>query len=229
MEPSTPASTHGHHHDGRRFSLLDALGFSLVFTVVIGGALAYGEIRDMHAEQRQMHRVTAEVIGQQARALIAHDERAEGRHEETVRWMDRLHAEQAALLETMISEMRQQQRLTEETTRAVSALRIAIEEGDDVRGLIAQPLVELKTASVTCATSATEIAPAGAKSMMIVNKSPNAVYVGGTNVDGSTAGTTGVDVCDGCTAGKTLSVDARRGHCVVASGTQSIEIVYGVQ
>jgi hypothetical protein len=101
---------------------------------------------------------------------------------------------------------------------------------EDIGARLANPLVELKTATVTCATSATQIKPSAAgKSMMIINTTSTAVYVGGTNVDGSTAGTTGVDVCDGCTAGKTLSVDSREAYCVVASGTQAIEILYGVQ
>lgn len=91
-----------------------------------------------------------------------------------------------------------------------------------------KPLGELKTATTTCATSATELAAntPGKRSFTVINTSSTAVYVGGSNVDGSTAGTTGIDVCDGCTAGKTLAVDARRGWCVVASGTQAVEIVY---
>ena len=93
---------------------------------------------------------------------------------------------------------------------------------------LAKALGEIKTASTTCATTATEIVPTDRKknSMMIINTSATAVYVGGSNVDGSTAGTTGVAVCDGCTAGKTLSIDASRAWCVVASGTQAAEIVY---
>lgn len=93
---------------------------------------------------------------------------------------------------------------------------------------LSKSLGEIKTASTTCATSATEIIPSDPmkNSMMLVNTSSTAVYVGGSNVDGSTAGTTGIDVCDGCTAGKTLSLDARRAWCVVASGTVALEVVY---
>ena len=90
------------------------------------------------------------------------------------------------------------------------------------------PLGALKTATTTCATSATELAAntVGKRSFTVVNTSSTAVYVGGSNVDGSTAGTTGIDVCDGCTAGKSFAVDARRGWCVVASGTQAVEVIY---
>jgi|GEM_PF-3360919 len=99
----------------------------------------------------------------------------------------------------------------------------------DYEPSLARELVEIKTTTVSCGTSATQIAPgAGTRSFMVVNTSATAVYVGGSDVDGSTAGTTGIDVCDGCTAGKTLSMDAREAYCVVASGSVSVEVVYGV-
>ena len=91
-----------------------------------------------------------------------------------------------------------------------------------------KPLGELKTATPSCGTSATEIAAGtpNKKSFTVINTSATAVYVGGSNVDGSTAGTTGIDVCDGCTAGKSFAVDARRAYCVVASGSVAVEVVY---
>ena len=94
---------------------------------------------------------------------------------------------------------------------------------------IGTPIQELRTSTTTCATTATELA-AGVglvSSMMIVNTSATAVFVGGSDVDGATAGTTGIDVCDGCTAGKSFSVDARRAWCVVAVGTQAVEVIQG--
>ena len=93
---------------------------------------------------------------------------------------------------------------------------------------LAKALGEIKTATVTCATSATEIVPTDRKknSMMLINTTATAAYVGGSNVDGSTAGTTGIDVCDGCSAGKTLSVDASRAWCVSSGGAVVLEIVY---
>lgn len=107
---------------------------------------------------------------------------------------------------------------------------VAAEARADYEAQLANPLVELKTTSVSCGTSATQIAPGnGNKSMMLVNTSATAVYIGGSDVDGSTAGTTGVDICDGCTAGKTLSVDSREAYCVVASGSVTVEVLYGVQ
>ncbi len=79
-----------------------------------------------------------------------------------------------------------------------------------------KPLGALKTATTTCSTTATELASGtpGKRSFTVINTSATAVYVGGSDVDGSTAGTTGIAVCDGCTAGKTFAVDARRGWCV---------------
>lgn len=106
---------------------------------------------------------------------------------------------------------------------------VAVEARADYEANLARELVEIKTTSVACGTSATAIAPgAGTRSVMVVNTSATAVYVGGDDVDGSTAGTTGIDVCDGCTAGKTLSMDARGAYCVVASGSVTVEVVYGV-
>lgn len=100
---------------------------------------------------------------------------------------------------------------------------------DDVRPMLASPLAELRTTSVTCGTSATQITAAGNASMMIINTSATAVYVGGSDVDGSTSGTTGIDVCDGCTVSKKLSVDAKEAYCVVASGSVVVEVLYGVR
>lgn len=96
---------------------------------------------------------------------------------------------------------------------------------------LAGPLHVLRTRTATCATSPTALHPTTGtekvSSMMVINTSATAIYVGGSDVDGSTAGTTGIDVCDGCTAGKTLSMDVREAWCVVASGTVSAEVVYG--
>ena len=93
---------------------------------------------------------------------------------------------------------------------------------------LSKPLGEIKTATTTCSTTASEIAAGtpNKKSFTVINTSATAVYVGGSNVDGSTAGATGIDVCDGCTAGKSFAVDARRAYCVVASGTVAVEVLY---
>ena len=93
---------------------------------------------------------------------------------------------------------------------------------------LARPLGELKTATVTCGTSATEIVGADPlkNSFTVINTTATAAYVGGSDVDGSTAGQTGMDVCDGCTAGKSFAVDARRGWCMSSGGAVVLEVVY---
>lgn len=92
-----------------------------------------------------------------------------------------------------------------------------------------KPLGELKTATTTCTTTAAELAAGtvNKRSMTIVNTSSTCVFVGGSNVDGSTAGTTGIAVGDGCTAGTSFPMDLRRAWCITAAGSQAVEILYG--
>lgn len=88
------------------------------------------------------------------------------------------------------------------------------------------PLRALHTDAVSCGTTATSIADnlsGSARSMLLQNTSATAINIGGADVTTSK----GIQVCDGCTAGKTFSVDTREAYCVVASGTVSLEVVWG--
>lgn len=88
------------------------------------------------------------------------------------------------------------------------------------------PLRALHTDTVSCGTTATSIADnlsGSARSMLMQNTSATAINIGGADVTTSK----GIQVCDGCTAGKTFSVDTREAHCVVASGTVNLEVIWG--
>lgn len=109
----------------------------------------------------------------------------------------------------------------------VAVVVVTVEDGRaDIEPQLSAPLAQLKQHTVTCATTATALHPGGAErasSFLVINSSTTAVRVGDEGVTSST----GADVCDGCNIGKTFSFDARKAWCIVASGTQAVEVVYG--
>lgn len=90
-------------------------------------------------------------------------------------------------------------------------------------------LGELRTATVTCTTTQTQIGQPGMRSVRIINTGATAVYIGDSDVDGTTAGKRGTSVCaSGCDNTNTLDIDAKGMFCYAGS-SQAIELVYGVQ
>lgn len=90
------------------------------------------------------------------------------------------------------------------------------------------PLSELKDAEVACSASTpTPIEAAGtrAESMMLANDSATCVRIGGSAV----TATTGIAIGDGCTGGRTISLDVKKAYCLSTSGTITIDTLYGVR
>lgn len=89
-------------------------------------------------------------------------------------------------------------------------------------------LGELDTGVVTCDTDGELIAPSGARSMTLVGGATT-VYIGGPDVDGSTAGERGLSLCTSGCDYTILPIDSGRAYCATGAGTQAIEYTFGVQ
>lgn len=93
------------------------------------------------------------------------------------------------------------------------------------------PLAEFRDKTVDCdATGDPEaITPAtnapNFGSLCVQNTSATCVHLGGSGV----TTTTGIDVGDGCAAGKVFCADVRKMWCESASGTVTVDVVYGEQ
>lgn len=88
---------------------------------------------------------------------------------------------------------------------------------------LSNPISELQNTSVTCGTSATSIAPAGASSICVENTSATCVQLGGSGV----TTTTGLAVGNGCSAGQVFCADAKRMFCTASSGTVAVDVIFG--
>lgn len=88
---------------------------------------------------------------------------------------------------------------------------------------LSNPIAELQNSSVTCAATATLIAPAGASSMCIENTSATCVNLGGSGV----TTTTGLAVGSGCAGGQVFCADVKRMYCVAATGTVAVDVISG--
>lgn len=89
---------------------------------------------------------------------------------------------------------------------------------------LANPVRDLRDSTVTCGASATLIQPTGGmSSVFIQNTSSTCIRIGGVGVTTST----GLQVGDGCAAGKVIAMDATRGWCAAESSSVEATLVYG--
>ena len=95
--------------------------------------------------------------------------------------------------------------------------------GPPVARALSNPISELQNTSVSCGATATLIAPSGASTMCIENTSATCVQIGGSGV----TTTTSLAVGNGCSGGQVFCADVKRMYCAAASGTVSVDVVYG--
>lgn len=95
--------------------------------------------------------------------------------------------------------------------------------GPPVVHALSNPVAELQNTSVSCTGSATLIAPSGASTMCIENTSATCVQIGGSGVTSSTS----LAIGSGCSGGQVFCADVKRMYCAAASGTVSVDVVYG--
>lgn len=88
---------------------------------------------------------------------------------------------------------------------------------------LSNPIAEFQNTSVTCAATATLIAPSGASSMCIENTSATCVNLGGSGV----TTTTGLAVGNGCAGGQVFCADVKRMFCAASTGTVAVDVVFG--